>query len=340
MPYKNIIRFIILAHIFENIQPFEINYLNSASQEIKANSDDLNLVEIPSYLDSSTLTSNYNNLEIGELNNLVQNKETLENILEYNYFKVNRLIKLQSEDSVSEEQTIDENLIKQLSKFISFARNLPDISKIDLNNTVLLKNDTMSLAGFIGYSEPDKRIYLIFRQTRNIENVLIDLKTSLSNYSNCNGCKVHTGFKLSFEALTDSVKINIDKFVKMYPYADILIGGHSLGGAIAGMFVDYISKLNITINMVTFGAPRIGNKAFSEYINDKINGLNLRITYKQDMVPMNLAFTMGYYHSGNEINYYNLTNYNIEKPYTDNGIDSKNLINLIYHVKYSHLYGN
>ena len=53
------------------------------------------------------------------------------------------------------------------------------------------------MVGFVGYLPSDKRIYVSFRGSSNIENWIADLEVTFTDYgADCCGqsCKVHKGF--------------------------------------------------------------------------------------------------------------------------------------------------
>lgn len=77
--------------------------------------------------------------------------------------------------------------------------------------------------------------------------------------------------------------------LKMYPEDKIYITGHSLGGAVAELLTAKLLDMGVNSNQIetiTFGAPAVGNKAFINKYEPKMN--LTRITMKGDIVK-NLA---------------------------------------------------
>lgn len=75
----------------------------------------------------------------------------------------------------------------------------------------------------------------------------------------------------------------------MYPEDKIYITGHSLGGAVAELLTAKLLDMGVNSNQIetiTFGAPAVGNKAFINKYEPKMN--LTRITMKGDIVK-NLA---------------------------------------------------
>lgn len=98
--------------------------------------------------------------------------------------------------------------------------------------------------------------------------------------------------------------------------ANILVTGHSLGGAIATLAALELRIIyGNSVHLINFGSPRVGNKSFANKVNELFNGDNsFRVTHDNDpvpSVPFKLFWDFGYHHisrevwySGNEVNDY------------------------------------
>jgi hypothetical protein len=84
--------------------------------------------------------------------------------------------------------------------------------------------------------------------------------------------KVHQGFWKLFSGIED--------FVSRLP-DDVIIGGHSLGGALAHLTAFYLSLNKKRCSCYTFGTPRIGNKEFCD-VYDSIVPCSYRIVNTED----------------------------------------------------------
>jgi predicted lipase len=89
-----------------------------------------------------------------------------------------------------------------------------------------------------------------------------------------------------------------------------MITGHSLGGALATFAAMEIKRqVSIAaskITFYTFGSPRTGNQAFTNYIFGLYpNGGNQRVTHYNDVVPHLPPTTFSFNHIGDEIWYLN-----------------------------------
>jgi hypothetical protein len=77
----------------------------------------------------------------------------------------------------------------------------------------------------------------------------------------------------------------IEKALADYPFFDIVVTGHSLGGAAAVYAAIELRRTygNNRVTMYTYGQPRAGDNVLSQYITDQ--GNNYRITHTSDAVP-------------------------------------------------------
>jgi Lipase (class 3) len=89
-----------------------------------------------------------------------------------------------------------------------------------------------------------------------------------------------------------------------YPGKSIFITGHSLGGALA-VFAAVDIKANVIpsgkVTLYTYGQPRVGNPAFSDYIFTKLDGSYVRVTHYDDTVAHVPPRVGGFKHAGNEL---------------------------------------
>jgi triacylglycerol lipase len=124
---------------------------------------------------------------------------------------------------------------------------------------------------------------------------------------------VHQGFQNAlFPALTKiltAIRIIDPHFQK-----DIWVTGHSLGGALAVMFVSMLAEEDIDVRgLYTFGAPRVGDKAFADIFNHKFIevqchttnqdklGISYRVVNEGDLVPHLPPEAFNFYHTNNRI---------------------------------------
>lgn len=119
---------------------------------------------------------------------------------------------------------------------------------------------------------PRTLIMLSIRGTYEAGDILQDLKFEQASFDGRFGAKVHRGFMQQFEGIKQSAISFIDNALKKDRNIDeILITGHSLGGAIAAMLGVLVSEKyqERTTRVVTFGSPAPGNIEFQRLFNSR-----------------------------------------------------------------------
>lgn len=157
----------------------------------------------------------------------------------------------------------------------------------------------------LDHSPQRPRIILAFRGTYSIANAVVDLSTVPQEYvpypagsggstPKCNNCTVHMGFYESWRVTSKTTNSELEALVTSYPDYQLHLVGHSLGGAVAALGgLEYLSR-GWHPTLTTFGEPRIGNKAFTGYI-DAMFALNVSVIPTSDHASLrsyeqNLAF--------------------------------------------------
>ncbi|KAG5497557.1 hypothetical protein JKF63_03821 [Porcisia hertigi] len=170
-------------------------------------------------------------------------------------------------------------------------------------------------SGFVGVDHAKRQIVVAFRGTNNLQNILADVSALQVDYgrrSSCGRqCRVHTGFFDSYKSLRQQTRKAVLNLVEVNPTYEILITGHSLGGALATLAsADLQESLNgspnlyppWTISLYTFGSPRVGNAAFAKWVDALlVNGTKYRITHRLDPVVRTPARLWGYVHTTTEV---------------------------------------
>ncbi|KAK9476064.1 Alpha/Beta hydrolase protein [Lipomyces japonicus] len=171
-----------------------------------------------------------------------------------------------------------------------------------------------STTGFIAvdHSLESPRILVVFRGTNSRSDWLVDLDTyqdpyvanaSLYEVPECESCRVHRGFLRSFYATQKYVDPVLANLTASYPDYEVVITGHSLGGAIAILFgVDAVLK-GYHPKVVTYGQPRVGNSEFASWVDDRFFDWPeklLRVTHRNDPV-VRVPFGPAWRHHSGEI---------------------------------------
>lgn len=179
-------------------------------------------------------------------------------------------------------------------EFIS--ENIENHTGVENGQVFYLQNDRGILVFLGTYS---KYSIISFKGTDTIN----DWKTNLQFFQRENGSEgnVHNGFyqavDQNWEQLLEEIKNHQDKFNNKRN-KEILLTGHSLGGALA---IITASKLNSLAEFTgkikgvyTYGAPRVGNKDFKQQYKPK----HYRFEYGNDPVPSTPS--LGFEHTGDK----------------------------------------
>jgi predicted lipase len=163
--------------------------------------------------------------------------------------------------------------------------------------------------GFVAYDSDANEIIVSFSGTDplSIQNWIDDLDFIQTAYPYCSGCQVHEGFYKSFNSVVDQVKSLVNSFLASHPSARLTVTGHSLGAAMAAHCTAELkhSGYNITTSY-TFGMPRVGNQAFSDWYKSSANiPGTYRVVHNHDPVPHVPWEKMDFHHMPYEVFYKN-----------------------------------
>jgi len=139
--------------------------------------------------------------------------------------------------------------------------------------------------GYVGYHTGQKTIYVTFRGSSSIQNWIDNLDAILTNYPLCDGCDVHKGFYKAEQSCFGDVLSAVKSLQSDHPSFTVMVTGHSLGGALATLTAMDLKNSGINnVKLWNYGSPRVGDTAFSNYVNSYI-GDRHRVTHHKDMVP-------------------------------------------------------
>jgi len=147
-----------------------------------------------------------------------------------------------------------------------------------------IENKKSDTQGFV--ATKGKTIYVVWRGSESKKDFQNDASIDKVPFIN-EGEKVHIGFKSAWESVLEDTYNAIDNALEnlQEEATNIVVTGHSLGGAIATLYAYSIKKHypNYNVSSTTIGSPRVGNKIFKEnYDNSSID--TLRIVHNNDLV--------------------------------------------------------
>nr|DAD19233.1 TPA_asm: hypothetical protein HUJ06_020696 [Nelumbo nucifera] len=88
-----------------------------------------------------------------------------------------------------------------------------------------------------------------------------------------------------------TIREKLKRLLKRNQAVKILVTGHSLGGALAILFVAKLvhekeeAILNKLLRVYTFGQPRVGDETFRSSMARRLKGKYVRVVYRYDIVP-------------------------------------------------------
>lgn len=147
-----------------------------------------------------------------------------------------------------------------------------------------IENKKSDTQGFV--ATRDKAIYVVWRGSESKKDFQNDASIDKVPFIN-DGEKVHIGFKYCWESVVGDTYDAIDTAIENLQgeTTDIVVCGHSLGGAVATLYAHSIKKHypHYNIKCVTIGSPRVGNKTFkNNYDSYEID--TLRVVHNNDLV--------------------------------------------------------
>jgi len=136
---------------------------------------------------------------------------------------------------------------------------------------------------------------IVFRTTMTLHDVLHDFDMRQTRF--IGDARVHRGFCRKYLSLRD----RLHAIVLERAPAHILLCGHSLGGALACMAaVDLHTCFeDVEIDVVTFGAPRAGNLAFTQQLKRAAHRY-VRVRDRLDLIPDMPGTMLGFTHGFGE----------------------------------------
>ncbi|KAK3441013.1 hypothetical protein EUGRSUZ_B01272 [Eucalyptus grandis] len=193
------------------------------------------------------------------------------------------------------------------------------------------------LQAFVGVAQDLNSIVIAFRGTHgnSIQNWVEDLywKQLDLNYPGMPDAMVHHGFYSAYHNTTirPGILNAVKRAKELYGDVNIMVTGHSMGGAMAA-FCGLDLRVNClaeSVQVMTFGQPRIGNAVFASYYSELVPN-SFRVTNGHDIVPHLPPYyhyfpQKTYHHFPREVWLYNVNLeslvYTIEKICDDTGED-------------------
>ena len=187
--------------------------------------------------------------------------------------------------------SINSNDTVVLNRFLGskiFAKEMPNKAILEAavgGRVINAARDAFGLCA-LGAGDYKNDLFLVFRGTTDANNKadwLTDARIGICRSKT--GLPVHIGFNHAFNSMLPEIR----KFISQArPTGYIHCIGHSLGGAVASLAADWVSKNTLnTAKLYTFGAPRVGTDFFVKSTTSTIRDINMHRTHhRTDPVPM------------------------------------------------------
>ena len=110
--------------------------------------------------------------------------------------------------------------------------------------------------------------------------------------------------KMTMHARTASTILSaVKSTLSSQGLSDVVVIGHSLGGAIAlldGVFLS-IQLPGARVRVISYGMPRVGNEAFANFVDSQLKGDVFHVNNKEDPVPVLPPIDLGFHHPSGEV---------------------------------------
>ncbi|KAF3008588.1 hypothetical protein E8E13_007552 [Curvularia kusanoi] len=179
--------------------------------------------------------------------------------------------------------------------------NCARVEAANTNTLTEFENSIKSdITGFVATDSTNKLIVLSFRGSRSVRNWLTNLNFPVAPTTICATCGSSIGFWQSWLEAQTNVLSAIKKAQSEFPDYKVIATGHSLGGALASLAAGVLRSQGTTVDLYTYGAPKVGLQALADYISATDKGANYRVTHKNDPVPKLPPALLGYRHTSPE----------------------------------------
>jgi hypothetical protein len=155
------------------------------------------------------------------------------------------------------------------------------------------------MTGFVAVDPANKLIVLSFRGSQSVRNWLTNILFLQTKYNICDDCYVHSGFLSAWVLSRTSIVTAVTAAVAKYPTYKFVVTGHSLGGAVATIAGAWLRVNGFSLDIYSYGSPRVGNTAFANFVTAQTGG-NYRVTHLDDPVPRLPPILLGYHHTSPE----------------------------------------
>jgi len=115
--------------------------------------------------------------------------------------------------------------------------------------------------------------------------------------------EAHSGFANEQARTASTILYHVKSTLSAQGLSQVTVVGHSLGGALAlldGVFFR-LQLPGVTVNVISYGMPRVGNQAFANFVDSQLGGRVTHVNNRKDPVPIVPPISLGFHHPSGEI---------------------------------------
>ncbi|KAL2916229.1 hypothetical protein HK105_204320 [Polyrhizophydium stewartii] len=165
-----------------------------------------------------------------------------------------------------------------------------------------------AMFGFAAAHPASRTVVVGLRGTRNLDNWIKDLMVARPDApfdGSPDGSRVHLGFLRAWESIRNDTLTAVDALLARFPGFDVLVTGHSLGGAVATLAAADLASSGFVaadrIMVLAINAPRTGNGVFAKWFAMLPLKAVWRIVNQNDLTPHLPPQFVGFAHHPTEL---------------------------------------
>lgn len=177
-------------------------------------------------------------------------------------------------EGVSETEEEQERERKRLEAMGNLEAELRE-ADIDLLQTFVC--DGTDTQAFLARRKGEFRV-LAFRGTENLTDAKTDTRAF---FSDTDFGRVHQGFREAYGSVAIEIDAALDDTEAQGMDEQLIICGHSLGGALATIAARFLEAERTVAACYTYGSPRVGDEKFADSFKTPV----YRVVNRSDLVP-------------------------------------------------------
>ncbi|KAF2193698.1 alpha/beta-hydrolase [Zopfia rhizophila CBS 207.26] len=183
------------------------------------------------------------------------------------------------------------------TKIVCPVGNCPDVQSANTNTVSEFENSLATdVTGFVATDSTNQLIVISFRGSQSLRNWITNLNFPVDETDICADCEASRGFWRSWKEAQGGVLTAVKTARAENPNFKLVSTGHSLGGALASLAAGVLRSQGVTVDLYTYGAPKIGQTNLVKYLSQTDRGSNFRVTHLDDPVPRLPPSLFGYRH--------------------------------------------